>query len=321
MLLSAALCAETAPKRCSYVKLSQLPLQSLPGGPYVEASVNGKAAKFLVDTGGFKTSIATSFAERIGLPMRHSSAAGAGVGGVAQFYTALVDEFAIGSIRGKQMRMAVLDHAGSIENYGGIIGADFLFQRDLELVLAESSLRFFHPVDCADAFLAYWDKEADFVPLESGNPNDARPMVTVSLNGKTLLALLDTGASITIVDGAAAKAVGVSAESLAGSEQISLAGIGARAVTARLGSFDSFSIGGETVQRPKIWVADLNQNHQIDNNTMATAEFISKGPKVILGTDFLKAHRLLFANSQNRLYFSYLGGHLFAKASKNPSAE
>jgi hypothetical protein len=32
---------------------------------------------------------------------------------------------------------------------------------------------------------------------------------------------------------------------------------------------------------------------------------------MILGADFLKAHRLLFAMSQHRLYLSYLGGDVF----------
>ena len=32
---------------------------------------------------------------------------------------------------------------------------------------------------------------------------------------------------------------------------------------------------------------------------------------MLLGADFLKAHRVLFARSQHRLYLSYVGGPLF----------
>jgi hypothetical protein len=34
-------------------------------------------------------------------------------------------------------------------------------------------------------------------------------------------------------------------------------------------------------------------------------------PEMILGADFLQSHRVLFANSQRRLYFSYTGGPIF----------
>jgi hypothetical protein len=32
---------------------------------------------------------------------------------------------------------------------------------------------------------------------------------------------------------------------------------------------------------------------------------------MILGADFMKAHRILFAFSQRRMYFSYQGGEVF----------
>jgi hypothetical protein len=43
---------------------------------------------------------------------------------------------------------------------------------------------------------------------------------------------------------------------------------------------------------------------------------------VVLGADFLRAHRILFAMSQHRLYMSYLGGDPFPppRAPKAPKA-
>ena len=37
---------------------------------------------------------------------------------------------------------------------------------------------------------------------------------------------------------------------------------------------------------------------------------------MLLGADFLRAHRVLFAMSQNRLYISYLGGDVFSRAAR-----
>jgi hypothetical protein len=34
---------------------------------------------------------------------------------------------------------------------------------------------------------------------------------------------------------------------------------------------------------------------------------------MLLGTDFLRAHRLLVAHSQRKLYFTYVGGPVFQR--------
>jgi hypothetical protein len=34
---------------------------------------------------------------------------------------------------------------------------------------------------------------------------------------------------------------------------------------------------------------------------------------MLLGVDFLKSHHVLIANSQNKFYFTYAGGSVFAK--------
>jgi hypothetical protein len=37
---------------------------------------------------------------------------------------------------------------------------------------------------------------------------------------------------------------------------------------------------------------------------------------MLLGVDFVRSHHLLFAVSQRRMYFSYLGGEVFRTTSK-----
>ena len=48
-----------------------------------------------------------------------------------------------------------------------------------------------------------------------------------------------------------------------------------------------------------------------DSNNWATAEMIADQPEMLLGADFLRSHRVLFAASQRRFYFSYIGGAVF----------
>ena len=54
-------------------------------------------------------------------------------------------------------------------------------------------------------------------------------------------------------------------------------------------------IGDELIRSPHVAMADLDLS----------------GADLLLGLDFVRAHRLLVAHSQGRLYFSYLGGEVF----------
>ena len=59
---------------------------------------------------------------------------------------------------------------------------------------------------------------------------------------------------------------------------------------------ESFAIGDELIRNPALRVGDL-------------------GPRdMLLGLDFLRAHRVLVSNSQGRIYFTYIGGRVFETA-------
>lgn len=56
--------------------------------------------------------------------------------------------------------------------------------------------------------------------------------------------------------------------------------------------FDTLQLGAETIRNARVGVIDADL-HDID---------------VLLGVDFLRSHRVLFAMSQKKLYISYIGG-------------
>ena len=59
---------------------------------------------------------------------------------------------------------------------------------------------------------------------------------------------------------------------------------------------ENFAIGDELIRNPTLRVGDL-------------------GPRdMLLGLDFLRAHRVLVSNSQGRVYFTYIGGRVFETA-------
>lgn len=166
--------AQAPAKKCRYVNLKTLPLTFEGRSPIVEGSVNGKTIPMLVDTGAHQTALTRSGAEDLGLKIGHSGRSAYGIGGESTLYRARVDELSIGPVkRGATTLTVMWDMAGK-PSFGAVVGADFLFQRDLEIALADRRITFFHPLDCDDAFLAYWDRNAfvaDFGPAgASGAP-------------------------------------------------------------------------------------------------------------------------------------------------------
>jgi hypothetical protein len=74
-------------------------------------------------------------------------------------------------------------------------------------------------------------------------------------------------------------------------------GVGTRQVPTWIVHTQSIKIGGETILDADIQVIDDRKESDVE---------------VVLGADFLRAHRVLFAISQQNIYLSYLGGDVFA---------
>jgi hypothetical protein len=145
-----------------------------------------------------------------------------------------------------------------------------------------------------------------------------RTNITVLVNGQPVRALVDSGAPGTILDSAAARRLGVDPDDPQGQVGKS-GGIGAHATSMSVATFDSIAIGPEIVRHARIQVGNLWQGLRDDVHQMSTERLIAQQPEMILGADFVRSHHLLFASSQRRLYFSYVGGEVF-RAPPVPSA-
>ncbi|HEY0198907.1 MAG TPA: aspartyl protease family protein, partial [Rhodanobacter sp.] len=143
---------------------------------------------------------------------------------------------------------------------------------------------------------------ADTVPAD--NSKDRRTFLKVTINGKQVRALLDSGAYATVLSRRAAERVGIDLNAPdveVGSNGI---GVGARSVRTWTVRIDSFSVGTETIQHSQMQVIDGSMGE--DQTDM------------LLGADFILAHHMFIANSQRKVYFTYNGGRVFALA-KAPS--
>lgn len=282
---------QDAAKPCVYTPIAKLPV-SYKGpmlGITVQGRINGKPASLLVNTGIFHHLLTLTGAKRHGLQLRNSGSK-SGISGYSHTYTARLDEFFIGPAGAGRVDLEVLADHSVPPAHDAMIGTNYLMQADLELWLAQKQITLFQPANCDGRFLAYWDPKAVSIPFTM-SPG-YKPEFEVSLNGVTLTAGIDTSATASMVTLEAAKRIGLKLDAPNVERIRDTAGIGAATSASWSAVFDSLQIGTEKISSPRLNVVEAG-HLQVD---------------MLLGADFLRAHRVLVAVSQHRLYFSYVGG-------------
>jgi len=290
-----------AQSECKYTPISKLPLRY--SGPRLvittQGSINGTPAELMVDTGTSATKLTRTGTERRGIRLYATGNYARGRGGALPIYVSTVNEFIVGPVRAGRSSMPVVLSMYNTPSHDAIIGASALLQADMEISLAEKHLLFFAPKKCASTHLAYWSKDALGVPMRRHDIDNMNPKFLVRINGVELEAAIDTGSAVSTMSIDAAKRSGIALDGPNVTRSGDIVGAGSYS-TSLLIAKARFQIGEETVENAQIGIENPRWN----------------GADVTLGADFLRAHRVLFATSQNKLYFSYIGGEPFRERHK-----
>lgn len=282
---------------CRWDRVAEWPVHLEEGAPVVQGEVNGKTVNALVDTGAWTSVIPRASADRLDLSARLIRGRMEGFGGPSRLMVARVDELKIGGISTKKVHVLVAGER-PIRGVDLVLGEDFLAGYDLELDYAAGVVRLFHPVDCGDSSLAYWDHDARVVPMEDSH----HVIVPIAVNGQATRAMIDSGASASVMQLVFAERIGVKRGSPGVVSAACAAGIGADDVHSWVGRFDSVSLGGETIREPRLRMAEYATDLIYRRNAL---------PELVLGGDFLRTHRVYIARSQLKVYFTYTGGLVF----------
>src|SRR5579859_1021318 len=296
-LFMAATRAQAA-SACQLGKLVEIPVTMQGFRPYVKASINGKEATFLVDTGAFFSMVTDDAIDKFG--MRHISAplglqvkvAG---GATREARAAVAENFSFAGANFKNIEFLAggrLDLATA-----GLIGENLIGPFDVEFDLANGVIRFFSAKNCANSNLAYWSADKVWSRLDLDAPGKVLNTVVANarVDGHLIRVKFDSGAGLSVMSRTAAARAGIAPSS----EGVDSAGVfyGAygKGQEVFLAPFASFKIGDEEIKNTKLRVGDI----AIPDSDM------------LLGADFFLSHRIMISGSQRRIYFTYNGGPVF----------
>jgi hypothetical protein len=184
---------------CKLKRVTSLPMTV--GGSnqlLVPATFNGgKEGRVVVDTGAGASLIRASVSDALGLTERQLRGGLYGLGGGALTKGVLVD-LKLGQLVARQAVLVIAPdqafrHDASI---AGLIGRDYLMSYDLDLDFGGAKVNLFSKDHCPEQ-VVYWAKSAIKIPISLSDGNQI--ILPVTLDGKKLRALLDTGASTTVL--------------------------------------------------------------------------------------------------------------------------
>jgi predicted aspartyl protease len=302
--LLAALCLLIAlpafAARCQLELIAEWPVRLAHNRPVIDGSINGTPVDVLIDTGASRTAIARSAAERLKLDTVHTGMYFYGVGGRTRVDMTEIEDFRLGQATLKNWRVLV---AGE-QPMGGvalILGEDYFVNLDVELDFGNKVMRLFRPQDCDTASLAYW--APDTAPLKMESPRAVT--VRAEVGDSAVDALLDTGASRSTIDLKVARRIGITPTSAGVTSGGCFIGIGSKRVDGFIAPIARFTIGNEIIRDARIAMTDLAGRRipgetGIHNTNIGALE-------MILGVDFLLAHRVFVSHAQRAVYITHNG--------------
>jgi predicted aspartyl protease len=294
-----------APPECKLIRIEEWPVRIERNMPIIDGEINGNKVAILIDTGSQRSFVTRSAVARMMLTRTNVGTTG--------LESVRLEELRIGPAKRKQWNVLVSPE----QDFGTqvvslILGYDFFATVDFEFDLANRAIRLFQARDCAGSPLAYW---TDAKPVEAQLQGSGEILVSVAVNGRPTLAVLDSGASVSALTMAESVRLGINAKTAGVVTAGCSIGIGRPSLDYWSAPFESFALGNEVIRNPTLRIADFTRETSVAQVGGGQANRFAAQPQMILGMDFLRAHRIFVSNSQRKLYFTYAGGTVFPTGS------
>jgi tetratricopeptide (TPR) repeat protein/predicted aspartyl protease len=301
-LTSAAVAAD----QCHILRSPPIPVTMMNREPVIPAKINGVDARFMVDTGSSFQILYPSAAAEFKLPLKlRPGSYSLGVGGYDNPDSTTVKTFTFGGTQTPDVAFLVTGNDLSQSGIAGLLGENLFQLWDEEFDFADGIMRLVQPQHCGGKIMAYWaavNQAIGEVDLQrTFEKTDAYLIGTASVNGHSIRVLFDTGSERSMLSLAAARRAGISPNSPGVVAAGAAEGIGGQLVQTWVAPIAEFDIGGEQIRHTDVEIG------QLDSRYYDSAEQYD----MLLGADFFLAHHVYVANSQSKLYFTYVGGPVF----------
>jgi predicted aspartyl protease len=271
-----------AQERCTAEPVATLPIVMLGGKVLVPVQINDQPVLFAVDTGSNVSAVSETVVSRMKLPTFpiRANTRVTGIGGVEATAYARIDSLVLGNLKASGERYMV----GPFDS-DGLLGSDYLRNFDLDFDFAANQMSLYRPRACTD----HPPGAGTFSRVEMDVLRSGHVRIPVTLDGKKLWAMLDTGAPGTLVTAsAAASNFGVKA---AEDRRFTIAGAPGGTTQIAPHMFESFAIGDFSEPLPVLAVA-------ADNDVRFQES------QMLLGMAQLRGLRLYLSYRERNLYVS-----------------
>ncbi len=277
---------------CTVDAKATVALSDSDGTITVPVEVNGITATFILDTGAQRSLVTRAAVDRLGLARdAWVGTTMRGIGGIESRPNANPRTLTLGGVR---LIRRTLNHDTSFTVgvlpgtrpglIDGLLGRDFLSLFDLDIDVPNRRLTLFDVHDCAGRFLP-WTENYTAVPVTT--PTEQAIVMPVMVDGKPLRALLDTGASASLISTPGMFRLGLQEANVRGDPATQVSGLGPHTVTMYRHPFQSLQVGGEAIQAPVIWVAPVHLTPIVD---------------MLLGADWVAGRRVWISYATRQVF-------------------
>jgi hypothetical protein len=294
LLLSVLLAPLAARAGCDVQDKASIPLSTIDGTMTVPLEVNGIAATFILDTGAQRSLVTEEAVRRLGLSRdAWVGTTMSGIGGIDRRPNAIPRSLSLGGIplvrrtlhHDTSMTVGIMPsrRTGAV-TIDGLLGRDFLSLFDLDLDVPGGRLTLYQVQNCDGRFLP-WPGGYSAIPVAM--PAESALVVPVTLDATPLHAMLDSGASASLLAAPGMFRAGVALAGLAADPATDVSGLGPHVVIMRRHKFHSLRVGGEVIDAPLIWVAPIRLTPIVD---------------MLLGADWLAVRHVWISYATRQLF-------------------
>lgn len=301
-VLLAAMLAACAPmpepgsaEACRVEQVASVPL--LPPDPprtsrwAVEVLLDGKPVRMMLDSGANGLTISTEVAQRLGLRQRSDMRASTtGLGGTVYRRVFEAGTVAIGGQTRSVPTLLIetTDAQSASRGFDGILGMEVFDRNDVEIDFPARTLALYRARFCPKGRPPWQGGFLSF-PRAGANQHSTgnRPMINARLDGRQARALVDTGATTTVVDQSFAVAAGAPAEPPDGARRGTTGTMSETTLPMWLHRFGTLEIGPARIEAPQLWITDLGM-----------------AADMILGLSHIGRMRIWISNGSDMVYLA-----------------